>query len=628
MQKFLCVWIVFLAPGISTAQLPSRSIDPSLEKTFFSLDTLIGSYTDSTNSAKFLELPLSVYKPGLPYWKGHFVKYLSFSLRTQLPTTQYLFAEEMGNMQIYQTDRTGKRLKEIKPDGYAQAAAVVYPISISADSTYYYVIRTETLADGSSANGFWLIPPHQLEIFFHYYRGTELETIANLWVMTGMLLMMFLYIGAKSIQVKSAEYGYYAAYIVFLLVYVSLRIGVVLNYQLSFMLGDWYIFLNNQLQVAAYGMYFPFLAAYLKTKTKNPFLHKHLVWLPFILIGYIGLDAGLIYFRQIEIHLFLWNAVRVILLLLVLYFAYLISKMKTPYGLYPIIGALFLDFFGLVSMVLSLNYSLAVSLPQPFSFPVFYYFVGISIELVFFSLGLGYKNKQDEVEKIEAQEALKLAAERQKFEQYKTVVEVQERERIRIARDLHDGLGGTLAGIKISLANLMPELSLTENQKLQLDRSVDLLNNSVHELRTISHNMMPPLLVQYGLASALRDYCDTINGMKTVQVTFQLMGQEIRQPLSHEIAIYRIVQELINNIVKHAQAQQALVELVFDAGAFSVTVEDDGHGFDTAALSSSKNAGWKNIRSRIDLLQGVLDLRSDASGTSIHLSIPLLPARL
>ncbi|MBS1491229.1 MAG: sensor histidine kinase [Bacteroidetes bacterium] len=628
MQKFFCVWIVFLVPGISTAQLPNRSIDPSLEKTFFSLDTLIRSYTDSTNSKNFLELPVSVYKYGLPYWEGHFVKYLSFSLRTQQSTTRYLFGEEMGNMQIYQTDRTGKRLKEIKPDSYTQAAAVVYPISILADSTYYYVIRTETLADGSSANGFWLIAPHQLEIFFHYYRGTELETIANLWVMTGMLLMMFLYIGAKSIQVKSAEYGYYAAYIVFLLAYVSFRIGVVLNYELSFSLGNWYIFLNNQLQVAAYVMYFPFLAAYLKTKTKNLFLHKHLVWLPYILMIYIAFDAALIYFEQIEIHLFLWNAVRVILLLLVLYFAYLISKMKTPYGLYPIIGALFLDFFGLVAMVLSLNYSLTASLPQPFSFPVFYYFVGISIELVFFSLGLGYKNKQDEVEKTEAQEALKLAAERQKFEQYKTVVEVQESERIRIARDLHDGLGGTLAGIRISLANLMPELSLTENQKLQLDRSVDLLNNSVHELRAISHNMMPPSLVQYGLASALRDYCDTINGMKTVQVTFQLMGQEIRQPLSHEIAIYRIVQELINNIVKHAQAQQALVELVYDAGTFSITVEDDGHGFDSAVLSVSKNAGWKNIRSRLDLLQGEFDLRSDASGTSIHLSIPLPPARV
>ncbi|WHZ08249.1 MAG: hypothetical protein OJF59_002002 [Cytophagales bacterium] len=620
MRRHCCLLCLLLLSLTLVGQSSKNTINPLSKEIFFSIDTLVTSFTDSTEASYFLELNPNRFSSSLPNWDAHYTHYLSFSVNSGKTSTFYLFGNETEGIEVYQTDQQGKLIQKINPVDYTPAASVVFPISVPGRTACRFVIRVK--AQGLSYS-FWLIQSTQLENFFHYYLGLLLEDIAELWVMAGMLLMMFLYIGSKFIQLKSAEYGYYAAYIIFLFFYVGLRILTILDQNASHILGDLYYYLNNQLQVGAYAMYFPFLAAYLNTKTKNPSLHQKLVWLPAILVTYMAMDGLFIYFDLIEIHIFFWNAIRFTLLLTVLYIAYRVSKMNSPYGLYPVVGALFLDFFGLVSMILSISPSLTNPLTYPFSHPIFYYFMGITIELLFFSLGLGFKNKQDEIEKIEAQEALKLAAERQKFERYKTVVEVRENERARIAKDLHDGVGGTLSGIKISLTNLLSQLALSENQKLQFARSVDLLDNSVHELRKVSHNMMPPSLAQFGLASAIRDYCDTLNGMKTLRIAFQLIGHEVRQPLSHEIVIYRIMQELINNSIKHAQAQQLLVELVFNPSVLAITVEDDGKGFDSSILTHSKSAGWKNIRSRVDFLHGAIDLRTSQSGTSVQIQLPI-----
>jgi signal transduction histidine kinase len=259
--------------------------------------------------------------------------------------------------------------------------------------------------------------------------------------------------------------------------------------------------------------------------------------------------------------------------------------------------------------------------PYPLNYAVFYYFVGIIIELIFFSLGLGFKHKMDEVEKVEAQQALRLAAERQEFERYKAMTEARETERTRIAKDLHDGIGGLLSGVKISLANMQSRLALKTDDQLVFARSLDMLDGSVQELRRVAYAMMPPSLEVFGLKAALRDHVEAVNSMKTMKTIFQVMGNEHKLASEAELIIYRIVQELMNNVSKHAQATECLIQLAYLPDQLCITVEDNGRGFDST--QEKKGMGWVNIHQRVEFLKGSLDLNtSEGNGTSVQFNIP------
>ena len=166
---------------------------------------------------------------------------------------------------------------------------------------------------------------------------------------------------------------------------------------------------------------------------------------------------------------------------------------------------------------------------------------------------------------------------------------------------------------------------MTENNVQSFERSIDMLDSSIREMRRVAHNLMPESLVKFGLDPALKDFCNDINSIGALKITYQSFGLEgkvIEQTIS--ITIYRIVQELVNNIMKHAQARQAIVQVTTDAKQISITVEDDGKGFDPQKLDNGRGIGWINIRSRVDYLKGKIDTRSrSGEGTSVHIELSL-----
>jgi len=198
----------------------------------------------------------------------------------------------------------------------------------------------------------------------------------------------------------------------------------------------------------------------------------------------------------------------------------------------------------------------------------------------------------------------------------------QEEERTRLARELHDGLGGMLSGVKFSLMNMKTDLVINHDNVAVFERSLDMLDTSIRELRRVAHNMMPEALVKFGLDDALKNYCNNINSAQVLHVQYESFGMEERLDHTTEIIIYRIVQELLNNIFKHAKASNVIVQLLREEKRLSITVEDNGKGFDINDLEKTSGAGWANIRSRIDYLKGKLDLRSDSDqGTSVNIEI-------
>lgn len=205
------------------------------------------------------------------------------------------------------------------------------------------------------------------------------------------------------------------------------------------------------------------------------------------------------------------------------------------------------------------------------------------------------------------------------------VLKGEEQERSRLAKDLHDGLGGMLSGIKYSLSNMKENLIMTPGNAQAFERSIDMLDSSIKEMRRVAHNMMPEMLVKYGLNIALQEYCAEINNSGVVHINYQPIGMEgVNFEQTIALTIYRIVQELVNNTIKHAAAQNILVQPhVSDENKFiSLTVEDDGNGFDIALLKDAKGIGWTNIQNRVEFLKGTIDIKSSpGNGTSILIEI-------
>ncbi len=201
-----------------------------------------------------------------------------------------------------------------------------------------------------------------------------------------------------------------------------------------------------------------------------------------------------------------------------------------------------------------------------------------------------------------------------------SIIKGQEEERSRLAKDLHDGLGGLLSGVKFSLSNMKDNLIITPDNMSVFERSLDLIDTSIKELRRVAQNMMPEMLAKFGLDEALKEYCNTINSSKLVAIKYQSLGMQTRLEKSIEVIIYRIIQELLNNTMKHAEATEVFVQVIKEGNRLNVVVEDNGKGFDTNLIKNNIGAGLSNVRSRVDYLKGQLDIHSEpGKGTLINI---------
>ncbi len=231
-----------------------------------------------------------------------------------------------------------------------------------------------------------------------------------------------------------------------------------------------------------------------------------------------------------------------------------------------------------------------------------------------------HKNKQEiqqaKIDELETEKQLTAT---------EAVLKGEEQERTRLAKDLHDGLGGMLSGIKLSLNNMKGNLIMTPDNAQAFERSMDMLDSSIKEMRRVAHNMMPEVLVKYGLDTALKEFCNDIGRSGVLQVNYQSFGMDQATiELTVTVTIYRIVQELVNNVIKHAAARNILVQLHFSQPdkQLSITIEDDGKGFDPAILKQSTGLGWRSIQNRVEFLKGKLDVNSSIDkGTSVLIEI-------
>jgi signal transduction histidine kinase len=226
---------------------------------------------------------------------------------------------------------------------------------------------------------------------------------------------------------------------------------------------------------------------------------------------------------------------------------------------------------------------------------------------------LFYKNKR----KLHQRQLIAIQQEKE-IQLLQALMQGEEKERSRIAKDLHDGVAGMLAAVKMHFSSLSlqsPEL-LQANEYRQ---GVKLLDEASVEVRKTSHNLMPEVLLQHGLDKALQRYCSSISNAHSLRVQYDSWGEIGRFKDGFELSVYRIVQELLNNIIKHSKAKQAIVQVSQQNDILSITVEDNGVGFGDNNLHLD-GMGLKSLKARAAAINGKLELETaPGSGVSAYM---------
>ncbi len=205
----------------------------------------------------------------------------------------------------------------------------------------------------------------------------------------------------------------------------------------------------------------------------------------------------------------------------------------------------------------------------------------------------------------------------QKERAAEALFEGEQNERIRIARDLHDSIGQQLSAVKMKLNAMSPGK--------EVDDAAGFLDSAIKEVRHISHNLLPESL-QFGWVSALEEMCEkmTVKGGPQIFLSVDDYSRQYVFNKQQELSIYRIIQEIISNTIKHAEASNIMISISGSDNSFFITTSDDGKGMDTSLVAKSSGIGWKNIAARVNMLRGKMDISSmDMNGTKISIAIPL-----
>ncbi len=218
-----------------------------------------------------------------------------------------------------------------------------------------------------------------------------------------------------------------------------------------------------------------------------------------------------------------------------------------------------------------------------------------------------------------AEQELQQLRQEQKYLAVQSMVEGEEAERRRLARELHDGLGGMLSNLKLTLSSPAFIKGVASEQD-----PVAVVDKASLELRRIAQNLMPESLARFGLIQALEDLVGDVQQHAKFQLDFQHYDVQQDLPDSMTLPVYRIVQELLHNVSKHARATEVILQLIQRNGILNLIVEDDGVGMQWEEAIQKKGQGLKNIQSRLAFLKGQLQVDSQkGKGTTINIEIPV-----
>lgn len=235
-------------------------------------------------------------------------------------------------------------------------------------------------------------------------------------------------------------------------------------------------------------------------------------------------------------------------------------------------------------------------------------------------LGISYYRRMRLIEEKKSKEAL--LKEQQKATI--AVLQAEEKERKRVAAELHDGVGQMMSVARMRLSQF-EELAHANGSEYseKYEHLAELIDDSCAEVRNISHQMMPNALLKQGLAKAVRNFITQIRSNKLF-INLDTEGLDENLPQNTSAMLYRIIQECVNNVIKHSEATSLDISILKNETQITATIEDNGKGFDSSKLNFVEGIGLQNIRDRITFLKGELEIHSQpGKGTLIAIYIPV-----
>lgn len=440
-----------------------------------------------------------------------------------------------------------------------------------------------------------------------------------LWYTCISYLILFTIIsGCIYFYTKERSFKYYILYNLFLILYLLTKEEHINNVLHNYLSKNFLQHFNWLIQVFFYSLYFIFALYFLDFHKHKPVIFKKVRSIFFGVIFFFTFFASIsIPFNLYNLffNLFTFGFLPLILVLF-LYFFPLSLKYSGKHKYFLLTGIIAYIIFALYSFLMSYLYYMGkIATVNALN----YFFTGLIIESICFSLGLAYKIKLINDESVKQKNEQLKTRHQLEITKLNALIEGEEKERNRIAQDLHDGINGDLSAIKFQLMAFKNQLT-NDVGKENLDKSIAMIDTTCEQVRTISHNLTPYTISQYGLSVALEQFCNKMNHA-VVLIDYQWFGEELVLPKNMETGLYRIVQELVQNAIKHAKAKEILVYCNNLGEFLNITIEDDGVGFDEN--KQTKGIGLINIEKRVNYLNAKMEIESSNQGTTILISIPL-----
>ena len=501
----------------------------------------------------------------------------------------------------------------------------IYPFSHRPISNNNYVFSIQPKP--AVKTGYYLIINNRNAILSFYLHLTQANHFKEtdrweygLWgIFTGVILIILVINTFMWYDTKDRIYFWYNTYIIFVMLHLYSDAG--LGFQFiwnNFPAFNTYnpVYIMVWLALVAQIIFMQHFIG--QTSTDRPFkwvnLYKYLVLITFgsiVFIQFFGLEGEhkfvyktlvscTSYFVVGMVGLATWSLMDAY---------YQSEKLVRYYGF--ALGVQFLGYF--FAMMINLLQDQGGSLP----FEIETYTIvatSVLIDVAFFSYGLSYrydffkrKNQTLALEILKVQQELS-----------SKVIETLEEERRRIAQDLHDDVGATLATAKGFLSTLTKKSEMNANTQ-HLLKSQELLDKASEDLRAISHNLMPKSFSKLGICRALEETIRKVSIRDAIDFNFISIGKEKRMDQKVEMQLFRIATELINTILKHANATEATLQLVYHHDYLNLIVEDNGRELEE---TDRKRSGFRNLQSRVALLNANIEIDSNTNGTTVIIEMP------
>lgn len=465
-----------------------------------------------------------------------------------------------------------------------------------------------------------LINDAQTSIFISSLRSDHTSIQLVTYVFCGLLLMMILFSMANFLQGANREFFYYSGYALFL--GGMLFSKTLLDFhatRLNFFLESYLDFILQGLGIIFYML---FMQRFINTRRQHPFLHKLYTGGIILVALALAIYSFLHFFTSnFALQNMVENITKALLLVMIVVFLiYSIRKWKDKLLRFLFWGNLLLFIFSLLSQLAVMMQHFFRELPGIFSSALFYYEMGLFLELVLFLAGLNYKNRRRLIAETKERETLKAQNKMQEYEKELAVLKAQQQERERISADMHDELGAGMTAIR-----LMSEIArnkMKDNTPPEIDRISSSANEVLNKMNAIIWSMNSGNDTVDNLVSYIRSYAYEYFENTPLECKVVTPGQIPAKELSGDKRrnIFLCVKESLNNVLKHSHATSVTIG-VSTSDKLIITIHDNGPGIDLQKLRQFGN-GLKNITRRMESIGGRFTIENN-NGTITRLELPL-----